>query len=48
MAPLVELMLRYELGDTDYLEHRSKQIGKEFADLHRSKSWRDSGARIDE
>jgi tetratricopeptide (TPR) repeat protein len=34
---VAELMIRYELGDVDYIEHRSKQVMKEFAELHRSK-----------
>jgi hypothetical protein len=34
---VVELLLRYELGDIDYLEHRTKQIRKEFDELVRAK-----------
>ncbi|HEY6161098.1 MAG TPA: hypothetical protein VI112_07740 [Bacteroidia bacterium] len=34
---IAELMIRYELGDVDYIEHRTRQLMKEFIVLHRSK-----------
>jgi len=37
---MAELIIRYELGDFDTLEHRLDQVRKEFSDLLRSKAAR--------